>query len=185
MKIYTKTGDKGYTSLIGGTRVPKHDIRIESYGTVDELNSWIGLIRDQQIDDAHKAILKQIQETLFVAGSRLAADPDRSKMTLPELTMEEVDLLEKTIDKMNEQLSDLTHFILPGGNTVISYCHLARCVCRRAERATVYLAESSYVDELVIIYLNRLSDYLFVLARKLANELNIAENQWVPNLKKN
>lgn len=185
MKIYTKTGDKGFTSLIGGTRVPKHNIRIESYGTVDELNSWIGLIRDQQIEAAHKEILKQIQETLFIIGSHLAADPDRSKMTLPDLTMAEVELLETTIDKMNEQLPELTHFILPGGSTVVSYCHLARCVCRRAERAVTYLAENSLVDDLTIIYLNRLSDYLFVLGRKLANELNVAENQWLPKIKKN
>jgi cob(I)alamin adenosyltransferase len=185
MKIYTKTGDKGFTSLIGGTRVPKHNIRIESYGTVDELNSWIGLIRDQEIGADHKEILKQIQETLFVIGSHLAADPERSKMKLPDLTMAEVELLETTIDKMNEQLPELTHFILPGGNTVVSYCHLARCVCRRAERAVTYLAESSTVDELIIIYLNRLSDYLFVLGRKLANELKIIENQWIPSPKKN
>jgi cob(I)alamin adenosyltransferase len=185
MKIYTKTGDKGFTSLIGGTRVPKHNIRIESYGTVDELNSWIGLIRDQEIGVSHKDILKQIQETLFVIGSHLAADPERSKMTLPDLSKDEVELLENTIDQMNGHLPDLTHFILPGGNTVVSYCHLARCVCRRAERAVTYLAESSTVDELIIIYLNRLSDYLFVLGRKLANELKIIENQWIPSRKKN
>ncbi|MGY3212228.1 cob(I)yrinic acid a,c-diamide adenosyltransferase [Mucilaginibacter sp. HD30] len=185
MKIYTKTGDKGFTSLIGGTRVPKHDIRIESYGTVDELNSWIGLIRDQQIDADHKEILKQIQETLFVIGSHLAADPERSKMTLPDLSSNEAELLEKTIDKMNEQLPALTHFILPGGSTVISYCHLARCVCRRAERTVTHLAEISIVDERIIIYLNRLSDYIFVLGRKLANEHNITENQWIPQVKKN
>jgi cob(I)alamin adenosyltransferase len=185
MKIYTKTGDKGFTSLIGGTRVPKHNIRIESYGTVDELNSWIGLIRDQQINTDHKELLKQIQETLFVIGSHLASDPERSKMALPDFSIQEVELLEKTIDQMNGQLPELTHFILPGGSTVVSYCHLARCVCRRAERAVTYLAENSAVDELIIIYLNRLSDYLFVLARKLANELNVAENQWLPKIKKN
>src|SRR5689334_5802650 len=127
MKIYTKTGDKGLTSLIGGTRVPKHHIRIESYGTVDELNSWIGLIRDQQIASDHKEILKQIQETLFIIGSQLAADTERSKMELPDLDVNEVELLEASIDKMNESLPDLTHFILPGGSTVVSYCHLARC----------------------------------------------------------
>lgn len=185
MKIYTKTGDKGLTSLIGGTRVPKHDIRIESYGTVDELNAWIGLLRDQQIKKEHKDILKQIQETLFVIGSHLAADPERSKMALPDLTIAEVELLETSIDEMNGQLPDLTHFILPGGDTLVSYCHLARCVCRRTERAVTQLAELSKVDELVIVYLNRLSDYLFVLGRKLANELNITENQWIPNPKKN
>lgn len=185
MKIYTKTGDKGLTSLIGGTRVPKHDIRIESYGTVDELNSWIGLIGDQEIEGSHKTILKHIQQTLFVIGSHLAADPERSKMTLPELEIVEVELLEKAIDKMNEQLPDLTHFILPGGSTIISYCHLARCVCRRAERITVHLAELSFANELIIIYLNRLSDYLFVLGRAIGKELNVTENQWLPSLKKN
>jgi len=184
MKIYTKTGDKGLTSLIGGTRVPKHHIRIESYGTVDELNSWIGLIRDQQIANDHKEILKQIQETLFIIGSQLAADPERSKMALPDLDVNEVELLEASIDKMNESLPDLTHFILPGGSTVVSYCHLARCVCRRAERTVTYLAENSTVNDLTVIYLNRLSDYLFVLGRKLANELNAAENQWIPKVKK-
>jgi len=184
MKIYTKTGDKGFTSLIGGTRVPKHNIRIESYGTVDELNSWVGLIRDQDIKAPHKEILKQIQETLFVIGSHLAADPERSKMALPELNVTEVELLETTIDQMNGELPDLTHFILPGGSTTVSYCHLARCVCRRAERAATCLAESSLVDELIIIYLNRLSDYLFVLGRKLGNELKIIENQWIPSTKK-
>lgn len=185
MKIYTKTGDKGFTSLIGGTRVPKHNIRIESYGTVDELNSWIGLIRDQQIEAAHKEILKQIQETLFVIGSHLAADPERSKMALPDLTTTDVEILETKIDDMNEQLPELTHFILPGGSIIVSYCHLARCVCRRAERAVTYLAENSPVEKLTIIYLNRLSDYLFVLGRKLANELNVTENQWLPQIKKN
>jgi|SRR5215217_2351700 len=185
MKIYTKTGDKGFTSLIGGTRVPKYNIRIESYGTVDELNAWIGLLGDQPIAENHKEILKQIQETLFIIGAQLAADPERSKMTLPDLTIADVELLEQSIDSMNDQLPQLTHFILPGGNTIISYSHLARCVCRRAERIVTHLADESSVDELIIIYLNRLSDYLFVLGRKLASELNATENQWVPRLKKN
>ncbi|PJJ79092.1 cob(I)yrinic acid a,c-diamide adenosyltransferase [Mucilaginibacter auburnensis] len=185
MKIYTKTGDKGFTSLIGGTRVAKHNIRIESYGTVDELNAWIGLIADQQIAENHQEILKQIQETLFIIGANLAADPERSKMTLPELTATDIQLLEETIDSMDNELPQLTHFILPGGNTTVSYTHLARCVCRRAERIVTHLAEESKVNELIIIYLNRLSDYLFVLGRKLASELNIAENQWIPSAKKN
>lgn len=185
MKIYTKTGDKGFTSLIGGTRVPKHNIRIESYGTVDELNAWIGLIGDQRIAGNHKEILKQIQETLFIIGAQLAADPERSKMTLPDLKTADVDLLEQSIDSMNDQLPQLTHFILPGGNTIVSYSHLARCVCRRAERIVTHLAEESVVNELIIIYLNRLSDYLFVLGRKLASELNVTENQWLPKIEKN
>lgn len=182
MKIYTKTGDKGYTSLIGGTRVPKHHLRIESYGTVDELNSYIGLIRDQPIAEHHREILKQIQDRLFTIGASLAADPEKSRMVIPDLHLEDIDLLEKEMDAMDEQLPELKHFILPGGSTTVSYCHLARCVCRRAERITVQLAEESTVDEKVNIYLNRLSDYLFTLARKLGNEQNIPENQWIPRL---
>jgi len=182
MKIYTKTGDKGFTSLIGGTRVAKHHIRIESYGTVDELNSYIGLIRDQDITEHDKDILKQIQDRLFTIGSSLAADPERSKMVIPDLYMTDVELLEQEMDAMNEKLPELRHFILPGGNNTISFCHIARCICRRAERITVHLAEESPVDEKVNIYLNRLSDYLFTLARKIANEHKIPENQWIPRI---
>src|ERR1700761_481002 len=182
MKIYTKTGDKGYTSLIGGTRVPKHHLRIESYGTVDELNSYIGLIRDQEITTHHKQLLKEIQDRLFTIGSSLAADPEKSKMIIPDLHDADIELLEQEMDNMNKTLPELKHFILPGGSTLISYCHIARCVCRRAERLTVHLAEESKVDDKVVIYLNRLSDYLFTLARKLANEHNISENQWIPRL---
>lgn len=179
MKIYTKTGDKGFTSLIGGTRVPKYDLRIEAYGTVDELNSYIGLIRDQQITVHDKEILKQIQDRLFTVGATLAADPERSKMIIPDLHTEDIDLLEKEMDSMDATLPPLKHFILPGGDNTISFCHIARCVCRRAERLSVHLAEESKVDEKVNIYLNRLSDYLFVLARKVGNERNIAENEWI------
>jgi cob(I)alamin adenosyltransferase len=161
MKIYTKTGDKGYTSLIGGTRVPKHHLRIESYGTVDELNSYIGLIRDQEISEHDKDLLKQIQDRLFTIGSSLAADPEKSRMVIPDLHPADIELLEKEMDRMNETLPELRHFILPGGSNAISYCHIARCVCRRAERLSVHLAEESTVDEKVNIYLNRLSDYLF------------------------
>jgi cob(I)alamin adenosyltransferase len=182
MKIYTKTGDKGLTSLIGGTRVPKHHIRIESYGTVDELNSWVGLIRDQDIAAHDKDILKQIQDRLFTIGSSLAADPERSKMVIPDLHPEDIELLEKEMDSMNEHLPELRHFILPGGNTTISYCHVARCVCRRAERITVHLAEDSPVDEKVTIYLNRLSDYLFTLGRLVAHQQQVPENKWIPRL---
>ncbi|MDN5285930.1 MAG: Cob(I)alamin adenosyltransferase [Mucilaginibacter sp.] len=182
MKIYTKTGDKGFTSLIGGTRVAKHHLRIESYGTVDELNSYIGLIRDQVITVHDKDILKQIQDRLFTIGSSLAADPERSKMVIPDLHMADVELLEQEMDTMNEQLPELRHFILPGGSNSISFCHIARCICRRAERITVHLAEESTVDEKVNIYLNRLSDYLFTLARKIGNEHKIPENQWIPRI---
>jgi cob(I)alamin adenosyltransferase len=182
MKIYTKTGDKGFTSLIGGTRVAKHHLRIESYGTVDELNSYIGLIRDQDITAHDKELLKQIQDRLFTIGSSLASDPERSKMVIPDLHMTDVELLEQEMDAMNEQLPELRHFILPGGNNTISFCHIARCICRRAERITVHLAEESTVDEKVNIYLNRLSDYLFTLARKIGNEHKIPENQWIPRI---
>lgn len=182
MKIYTKTGDKGVTSLIGGTRVAKYHIRIESYGTVDELNSYIGLIADQDITQRDKGILKQIQDRLFTIGSSLAADPEKSKMIIPDLHLTDIELLEKEMDAANEKLPALRHFILPGGSNTISYCHIARCVCRRAERITVQLGEESFVDEKVNIYLNRLSDYLFTLARKVAHEQNIAENQWIPRI---
>lgn len=182
MKIYTKTGDKGLTSLIGGTRVPKYHLRIESYGTVDELNSYIGLIRDQDISAHDKDLLKQVQDRLFTIGSLLASDPERSKMVIPDLHTADIELLEKEMDVMNEHLPELRHFILPGGSNTISYCHVARCVCRRAERLSVHLSTESGVDEKVIIYLNRLSDYLFILARKVAHEAKIAENQWIPRV---
>jgi len=182
MKIYTKTGDKGYTSLIGGTRVAKHHIRIESYGTVDELNSYIGLIADQDIAAHDKEILKQIQDRLFTIGSSLASDPEKSRMVIPDLHLEDIELLELEMDAMNKHLPVLRHFILPGGSNAISYCHIARCVCRRAERISVQLAEESTVDEKVNIYLNRLSDYLFTLARKIGNDSKIPENQWIPRV---
>ena len=182
MKIYTKTGDKGQTSLIGGTRVPKYHVRIDSYGTVDELNSYIGLIMCQEIEAHHQTILKEIQDRLFTIGSSLASDPDRSKMKIPDLLESDITLLEIEMDAMNDVLPVLTHFILPGGNTVVSYCHLARCVCRRAERLTVQLAEESFVDSNITIYLNRLSDYLFVLARKLNSDKGTLENVWLPRM---
>ncbi len=182
MKIYTKTGDKGLTSLIGGTRVPKHHLRIEAYGTVDELNSYIGLISDQAISQHQKQLLKEIQDRLFTVGSSLAADPERSKMKIPDLHLHDIELLEKEMDAMNEVLPELKHFILPGGNTTASYCHIARCVCRRAERLVVHLAEDSFVDEKVTMYLNRLSDYIFVLARKLTQDTNGQENNWIPRV---
>ena len=183
MKIYTKTGDKGLTSLIGGTRVPKNHIRIESYGTVDELNSYIGLIACQEIDAHYKDVLKEIQDRLFTIGASLAADPEKSKMKIPDLLEEDITFLEEKIDEMNEALPALKHFVLPGGNTTVSYCHLARCVCRKAERLAVALDESSFVDSKVIVYLNRLSDYLFVLGRMIGKETHATENIWVPRIK--
>ncbi len=182
MKIYTKTGDKGLTSLIGGTRVSKHHLRIESYGTIDELNSYIGMIRDQEISGEQKNILKEIQDRLFTIGSSLASDPEKSKMKIPDLHFHDIELLEHEMDMMNENLPELKHFILPGGNTAVSFCHIARCVCRRAERIAVHLSQESFVDEKVTIYLNRLSDYLFVLARALCYENGLPENQWVPRI---
>jgi len=182
MKIYTKTGDKGLTSLIGGTRVPKYHLRIESYGTVDELNSYVGLIGCQAIADHDQQVLKEIQDRLFTIGAALAADPEKSRMKIPDLNQSDIELLEREMDLMNESLPALTHFVLPGGNTVVSYCHIARCICRRAERLTVHLASENYVEEKIIIYLNRLSDYLFVLSRKLNFEATAPENIWIPRI---
>ncbi len=182
MKIYTKTGDDGFTSLIGGTRVPKHHLRVESYGTVDELNSYIGLIWSQEITGQDRLILKEIQDRLFTIGASLAADPEKSKMKIPDLHNTDIELLETEMDRIEAGLPQLKHFILPGGNSVTSFCHLARCVCRRAERITVALSEESFVDEKVKIYLNRLSDYLFMLARKVGQDQNIAENNWIPRI---
>jgi cob(I)alamin adenosyltransferase len=181
-KIYTKTGDKGETSLIGGTRVPKHHIRIESYGTIDELNSFIGLIKDQEIDEASRSILNEIQDRLFTIGSSLASDPEKSKMKIPDLKPEDITLLESQMDTMDKELPEMRSFILPGGHTTVSYCHIARCVCRRAERNIILLSQSSFVAPLVIQYLNRLSDYLFVLGRFLAMKLNVAETPWKPRI---
>ena len=182
MKIYTKTGDEGLTSLIGGTRVPKYDLRIESYGTVDELNSYIGMFRDHDIHTDQKDTLKEIQDRLFTIGAALASDPEKSKMKIPDLHLSDITFLENQIDEMNVVLPELKHFILPGGSPVVSFCHVSRCVCRRAERIIVHLKEESFVDEKVIVYLNRLSDYLFVLARKLCHDSNISENQWFPRV---
>jgi len=178
MKIYTKTGDKGLTSLIGGTRVPKHHIRIEAYGTVDELNSYIGLLRDQKIDKHTQNILFEIQDRLFTIGAALASDPEKSKMKIPDLKLEDIVLLEKEIDQMSATLPEMRSFILPGGHTTVSFSHIARCVCRRAERISIQLSETSFVAPLVIQYLNRLSDYLFMLSRKLANDLQATEIAW-------
>ncbi len=176
-KIYTKTGDKGQTSLYGGRRLPKSHIRIDAYGTVDELNSHIGLIRDQISEDALRDLLKNIQDRLFTIGANLASDPEK-EMKVPDILMTDVELLEKAIDKMNETLPDLKNFILPGGHTTVSYCHVARCVCRRAERISVALQQNEPVEEIVLIYLNRLSDYLFVLGRKLSMDLGAEEVAW-------
>lgn len=182
MKIYTKTGDAGNTSLIGGTRVPKHHLRIETYGTVDELNSYIGMIRDLSTHEASQNILKEIQDRLFTIGSMLASDPLKSRMKIPDLTEGDVLLLEKEIDKMNETLPELKSFILPGGHQNSSWCHLARCVCRRTERLVSHLSEENEVNPLVLVYLNRLSDYLFVMARMVLLESGRNEINWKPRI---
>ena len=184
LKIYTKTGDLGKTSLIGGTKVSKSNIRIETYGTVDELNSYIGLVSDHSTDDHSKDILKEIQDRLFTIGSSLACDPEKEpKMKLPDLKETDVELLENEIDKMNEILPPMKFFILPGGNIAISTTHVARCICRRAERWCVNMQDHDlFVDPLIIKYLNRLSDYLFVLARYIGLLLNVPENAWRPRV---
>lgn len=187
MKIYTKTGDTGTTALFGGTRVPKDHIRIESCGTVDELNSHIGLIRDQDFNAHYKDILIEIQDRLFTVGAILATPPEKEVMKNGEKRLQnlgiiesDIELLEKEIDAMEEALPPMTHFVLPGGHTTVSYCHIARCVCRRAERLAVHLDHNEPVAEIAIKYLNRLSDYLFVLARKLSYDLNAEEVKWIP-----
>ena len=184
-KIYTKTGDTGKTSLIGGTKVSKSHIRIESYGTVDELNSYLGMVIDQLTDSSSEITLKEIQDRLFTIGSSLACDPDKEPlMKIPDLKESDILLLESEIDKMNEVLPAMRHFILPGGHVAVSTTHIARCVCRRAERICVsMLQEEIFVEPLVIKYLNRLSDYLFVLARYTGHLLQIEEVAWRPRIK--
>lgn len=190
MKIYTKTGDDGTTGLFGGTRVPKHHIRIDSYGTVDELNSWIGLLRDQDIDPISQQQLIAIQEHLFTVGAVLATDPEKEvlkngeqRLKITKIGSEEIRFLEQAIDEMDSQLTQMTHFILPGGHTTVSYCHIARTVCRRAERISTLLFENEPFDSNLLSFLNRLSDYLFVLARKLSCDLKADEIKWVPKKK--
>ena len=182
MKIYTKTGDKGMTSLIGGTKVPKSHLRIEAYGTVDELNSYIGLCRDLLTDDDARKVLQEVQDRLFTIGSALACDPVKEpKMQLPDLHEHDVSLLEKEIDRMNENVPPMKNFILPGGHPTLSHLHIARCVCRRAERCCVRL-EGELAEPLIIKYINRLSDYLFVLSRFTGHTMKIVEVPWRPRV---
>ena len=183
-KIYTKSGDLGTTSLIGGTRVPKSHLRIETYGTIDELNSYIGLVIDLATDTSNKCMLKEIQDRLFTVGSSLACDPEKAPlMKIPDLKEGDIDLLENEIDKMNELLPAMKHFILPGGHPAVSTTHVARCVCRRAERLCVNMQEHElFVDPLVIKYINRLSDYLFVLSRYISLQLGVVEIEWKPRI---
>ena len=186
MKIYTKTGDQGTTSLFGGKRVAKHNIRIDSYGTVDELNANLGLVRDQDLEEDSKSAVIKIQEKLFTVGAILASDPGKAKNAdkIPQLKEEDIQFLEKEIDRMNEDLPEMTHFVLPGGHTAVSHCHVARTVCRRAERICSALFNLEPFDEKVLQYLNRLSDYLFVLARAIAHQKNADEVKWIPETKK-
>ena len=188
MKIYTKTGDKGTTGLVGGTRLPKHNLRIECYGTIDELNSYLGLIRDQEISKNHKTTLLEIQNQLFVIGSLLATDlkllkddTKRKRFGINFLNPEAITFLETEIDAINRELPPMTHFILPGGHQTVSFCHIARCICRRAERTISKLSIEQPTQPEVLIYLNRLSDFIFVLARKLSKELKVDEIKWIPN----
>jgi cob(I)alamin adenosyltransferase len=188
MKIYTKTGDNGTTGLVGGTRIPKHDLRIDCYGTVDELNSYLGLIRDQTISDASQTTLIKIQNQLFIIGSLLATDSDklkdeskRKRLGITLLKSEAIEFLETEIDTMNSVLPPMTHFILPGGHQTVSFCHIARCICRRAERNISKLNTEQPIQPEILIYLNRLSDFIFVLARKLSKELHAEEIKWIPN----
>ncbi|GHB27530.1 cob(I)yrinic acid a,c-diamide adenosyltransferase [Mongoliitalea lutea] len=180
MKIYTKTGDQGTTSLLGGRRVLKSNLRIESYGTVDELNSYIGLLRDQEVNQKREAVLKEIQDRLFTIGATLATEPGKEHVKRPDLLEGDLELLEQEIDAMEDGLPMLKNFVLPGGHQVVSFCHIARTVCRRTERCVISLMEEEHVDELIVKYLNRLSDYLFVLGRKITQELGVDEVTWKP-----
>lgn len=185
MKIYTKKGDEGKTSLIGGTRVPKHHLRIECYGTVDELNSYLGVISDQEPAKNYRPLIKQIQDLLFTVGSQLASDPGKSKMQLPELRSGDVKQLEDSIDSMDAELPALTNFVLPGGHPANSFAHVARCVCRRAERLVVQLNETEPVDALIMAYLNRLSDWLFAFSRMMSMLSGAQEILWAPRSEAN
>lgn len=178
-KIYTKTGDSGETSLYGGKRLSKSDIRIESYGTVDELNSYMGLIRSQIKEGAHSEVINAIQNRLFTIGSILASDPDK-EMPTPDLLASDVELLEKDMDRMDVDLPALKTFILPGADVLSSHVHVARCICRRAERRVIALQTEEEVPAIVVIYLNRLSDYLFMLSRSIAHEAGAEEIPWIP-----
>jgi cob(I)alamin adenosyltransferase len=182
MKIYTKKGDTGSTGLIGGTRILKSSLRIEAYGTIDELNSSIGLVKDQEINSIYKKQLLEIQDRLFTIGSSLASDPDKSSMKIPDLHETDTKYLENWMDEMDQLLPEMKSFILPGGHTTVSFCHLSRCICRRAERIIVDLNQNDFVAPEVIVYINRLSDYLFVLGRKIAQDLGIKDQPWHPRM---
>jgi cob(I)alamin adenosyltransferase len=180
MKVYTKNGDDGTTGLLGGTRVPKHHLRIEAYGTVDELNSWMGMLKDQQAAANFGDFIKHIQDSLFTLGSNLASDPETNRMVLPQVSEADVIALEKSIDEMETQLPALKNFVLPGGHPANSTAHVARCVCRRAERLVVHLHELVPVPAVTLQYLNRLSDWLFVFSRMMTHLTASQEIAWTP-----
>ncbi|HMI64386.1 MAG TPA: cob(I)yrinic acid a,c-diamide adenosyltransferase [Cyclobacteriaceae bacterium] len=182
MKIYTKTGDQGTTALFGGKRVSKADLRIDSYGTVDELNSYVGLLRDQDVNRNRNDFLVEIQDRLFTIGSILATEPGNNKVKIPALQEENIQALEKEIDSLEAGLPPMRVFVLPGGHPSVSFGHIARTVCRRAERLAVALDQQDKIDPLVIKYLNRLSDYLFVLCRTMSKELGAGETPWKPRM---
>lgn len=182
MKIYTKTGDEGTTSLFGGKRVSKAELRVEAYGTVDELNAHIGLLRDQEVNRSRKEILIEVQDRLFTMGSMLATEPGNTKVKIPSLAEGDIVRLEKEIDDMETKLEPMKFFVLPGGHQSVSFGHIARTVCRRAERLVIALSNQDHVNPLVIKYLNRLSDYLFVLCRLMTKELNAEETPWKPRM---
>ncbi len=181
-KIYTKTGDAGQTALFGGTRLPKNHLRIETYGTIDELNSYLGVVRDSVSNEEMRTVLKIVQDRLFAIGANLASDGEYK--VIPDIYATDVELLEQEIDKMDESLPALKNFVLPGGHIAVSFCHVARCVCRRAERLTVALHQEDPLEPLILQYLNRLSDYLFTLSRKIAQDLNAEEVIWQPRKNK-
>lgn len=181
MKIYTKKGDKGQTGLIGGSRVSKNDLRINVYGTVDELNAHVGMLRDLIDDNELKLNLLEIQDRLFTAGSLLAVGERGTKMKLPRLYEENIECLESWIDKMDTSLPPMKTFVLPGGHVTVSTCHIARTVCRRAERLIVELSNQAEVAGIIVAYFNRLSDYFFTLSRKLSMDFNAEEIPWIPN----
>lgn len=182
MKIYTKTGDAGTTSLFSGRRVLKSELRIDTYGTVDELNSWLGVLRDQPVNQSRKDLLIEIQDRLFTIGSILATEPGNAQVKIPTLLESDVALLERKMDAMDSQLPPMRSFILPGGHPAVSFGHVARTVCRRAERLVIALSQTEEIDPFVIKYLNRLSDYLFMLCRMMAHELKAEETPWKPKL---
>lgn len=182
MKIYTKTGDRGTTALFGGKRVSKGELRIEAYGTIDELNAYLGLLRDQPVNVKRQGFLIEVQDRLFTIGSMLATEPGNEKVKIPLLKEEDCLVLENEIDAMENELEPMKSFVLPGGHTSVSFGHISRTVCRRAERYVIRLHETEQVNPLVIQYLNRLSDYLFVLCRKMASELKVKDTPWSPRM---